>query len=304
MRELRADTAEVVTIGPILDSDGAPVTSGIASGTVDEIGIYKKGSTALTNLSGTAITHRAGGMYTFPFATGHTDTPGPMRFYLRDDSEALPTWEDFMILSAQAYDVKYLGTGSFTGQIQSVTIVSPADGTMEIELEDPSLSTAADDQLIGGMLNVLDRSTREVLGSRSIGDWLDGGNIAIVDEYDFEPTTGMDYELLWAPPASAAFAAEVDLTTDALVEVRTEMDSNSTKFIAIKAKTDLLPDTVDGYTITQLYAIFLSALGGVITDAATTTPQLKNPAGTQVRIDVTTDADGNRTGISFDFTGV
>ena len=86
--------------------------------------------------------------------------------------------------------------------------------------------------------------------------------------------------------------------------IREEIGAAGIALTAITAKTNLFPDTVDGYTLTQLLAVFLSALGGEISDADTTTPQLWNPAGTQVRIDVTTDANGNRTGISFSFTGV
>jgi hypothetical protein len=106
MFELKIDTSATILFGPVMDTDGAPVV-GLTKGGVDEVGVYKDGATALTDLSAVDITHRGGGMYTTALAAGTVDTFGKMRFFIRDDSECIPVWEDFMVLTANAYDSKY-----------------------------------------------------------------------------------------------------------------------------------------------------------------------------------------------------
>jgi hypothetical protein len=139
-------------------------------------------------------------MYTFPATAGHIDTVGPMRVCFLDLSVCLPFWEDFNVLSEQAYDAKYEGMGSFIGQVAAVTADTPITGVTRITLADPGLSAVGDDQMSGSFLYILDRDTREVLGVRAAGDWTDASNYIFVDDYDFVVTTGMDYLLAWAPP--------------------------------------------------------------------------------------------------------
>ena len=102
---LKQSTAETVTVGPALSiSDGVTPVTTLASGTVDEIGVYKEDGTALVDLSGLTLTHRAGGVYTFPLSTASTDTVGRLYLYIRDDSACLPIWHEFMVLDPEAYD--------------------------------------------------------------------------------------------------------------------------------------------------------------------------------------------------------
>jgi len=109
---IKQSTAATLTIGPFLDiTDGVTPEVALAAGSVDEIGVYKHGATALTDISGdTTFTHRAGGTYTITLDTGDTDTVGLMRLLVRDDSEALPVWMDLMVLPANVYDSLIGGT--------------------------------------------------------------------------------------------------------------------------------------------------------------------------------------------------
>ncbi len=48
--------------------------------------------------------------------------------------------------------------------------------------------------------------------------------------------------------------------------------------------------------------LFLAALAGPLSGAATTTVTIENPAGSKNRIVATVDSDGNRTAITYDKT--
>ena len=94
MQWLKQSTAATITVGPFVDkTDGVTPETGLAVGTVDEIGVYKSDATALTDLSGTTtFTHRAGGMYTMTLSTTDTATLGRLKAFIRDDSVCLPVW--------------------------------------------------------------------------------------------------------------------------------------------------------------------------------------------------------------------
>jgi hypothetical protein len=110
---LEQSTAATVAIGPaVAIADGVTPVTSLASGTVDEIGVYKAGATALTDLSGTAITHRAGGMYTIPLPTGAVGTLGPLVFFLRDDTACLPIRHEYIVVPSNVYNMLVDGAGT------------------------------------------------------------------------------------------------------------------------------------------------------------------------------------------------
>ena len=124
MRFLKTGVANVIDIGPAVigSTDGrlvSPVT-GLAVGTVDEIGVYKHGATALTSTTAAAITHRAGGIYTMSLTTGFVDTVGRLTFYCRDDSACLPIRHEFMVLPGQVYDSLVGGTDDLDVQVSGI----------------------------------------------------------------------------------------------------------------------------------------------------------------------------------------
>jgi len=120
---LKQSTSTTVTIGPAVDaSDGVTPETGLAAGTVDEIGVYKHEGTSLVDISGdTTMTHRAGGMYTVTLDTGDTDTVGRLRLFVRDDDTCLPMWKDFMVVPANVFDAQL---GSDKLQVDAVEISS------------------------------------------------------------------------------------------------------------------------------------------------------------------------------------
>jgi len=129
MKELRRNTAILLQIGPALDTDGIPVT-GLASGTVDEIGVYKNGATSLTSISAAAINAiGSSGNYYTTFATGTVDTLGPLTFYMRDNDQCIPVFQDFMVLPEDVYDRKYGSGVAQAGGARTITLAATASAT-------------------------------------------------------------------------------------------------------------------------------------------------------------------------------
>lgn len=116
---VRQSTAATITVGPAVDkTDGVTPETGLGSGTVDEIGVYKHDATSLTDISGTTtLTHRAGGMYTATLSTSDTGTVGRLIFYMRDDDVCLPVWHEFTVLPANAYDSLVAGTDTLQSDL-------------------------------------------------------------------------------------------------------------------------------------------------------------------------------------------
>ncbi len=56
------------------------------------------------------------------------------------------------------------------------------------------------------------------------------------------------------------------------------------------------------WTVRQAFRMFLAALAGPLSGAATTTVTIENPTGNKNRIVATVDSDGNRTAITYDKT--
>lgn len=69
---------------------------------------------------------------------------------------------------------------------------------------------------------------------------------------------------------------------------------------AIKAKTDLLPGTIDGKTFIAGWTLVMSALLGKASGLATTTAIYRAVDDSKDRITATVDADGNRSAVTLD----
>ncbi len=95
-------------------------------------------------------------------------------------------------------------------------------------------------------------------------------------------------------------------TTSALAVVATDVASTlaavDTEVAAIKAKTDLIPGTQDGYTFAQLQALIAAVLLGKASGLGTSTAVFRSANDSKDRVTATVDADGNRTAVTLDAT--
>lgn len=124
---LKQSTAVTLDFGPIVSSsDGVTPVTTLAAGTVDEIGVWKEGGSALTDISGTTtLTHIAGGMYTLTLSTTDVGTLGKLRVMIRDDSACAPAWQTYMVVTANFYDTA-CGADQFDVAVTNITD-SPAN---------------------------------------------------------------------------------------------------------------------------------------------------------------------------------
>ncbi len=109
---LKKDATATIFIGQAVDAtDGFTPETGLTAGGVDEIGIYKAGATALTDISGTTtLTHRAGGVYTVTLTASNTDTLGQGLFVLRDDSVCRPIAVPVMVVPTHIYESMFVAS--------------------------------------------------------------------------------------------------------------------------------------------------------------------------------------------------
>ena len=93
-----------------------------------------------------------------------------------------------------------------------------------------------------------------------------------------------------------------DLPTNAelATALGTADDAVLAQVALVKAKTDLIPGTIDGYTFAQGWTLTMSALFGKASGLATTTAVYRAVDDTKDRITATVDADGNRTALTLD----
>jgi hypothetical protein len=81
MKLLKQSTASTVIVGPVLDANGAAVTTAV----VGDFKLAKNGTTA--TLSGATVTHDANGYYTIALTTSNTDTVGRLVLYSGNSAE-------------------------------------------------------------------------------------------------------------------------------------------------------------------------------------------------------------------------
>ena len=101
---LRQSTAATLTIGPILDANGAEYTGAV----IGDISISKNGT--LTALASAAtLTHSANGIYSLALTTGNTDTLGRLQLVCNKSTYQMPL-VGANVVPAMVYDSLVDGT--------------------------------------------------------------------------------------------------------------------------------------------------------------------------------------------------
>ena len=114
MKLLKQSTASTVVVGPVLDANGAAVTTAV----VGDFRLAKNGTTA--TLSGATVTHDANGYYAVALTTGNTDTVGRLAIYSGNTahSMALHHWT---VLLASVFDALLTNATNTTGGLATAT---------------------------------------------------------------------------------------------------------------------------------------------------------------------------------------
>ena len=114
MKLLKQSTASTVIVGPVLDANGAAVTTAV----VGDFRIAKNGTIA--TLSGATVTHDANGYYTVALTTGNTDTVGRLAIYSGNTSHCMAT-HHWTVLLASVFDAILTNATNNTGGLVTAT---------------------------------------------------------------------------------------------------------------------------------------------------------------------------------------
>lgn len=106
----------------------------------------------------------------------------------------------------------------------------------------------------------------------------------------YDPPTNTEMEARTIAAASYATASALD-TVDNFID---------TEVAAIKAKTDLIPGTIDGKTFSELVTLFAAVLLGKASGLETTTAVYRAADDSKDRVTATVDSDGNRSAVTLD----
>src|SRR3990172_5645659 len=106
---LKQSTSAVVSFGPFLDkTDGVTLEVGLVSAidhTTSGIFLSKNGGAlAIRSQAVTASTYDAYGNYRVTLSTTDTNTLGTLRMQFSEAATCVPVWQDFMVVSANAYN--------------------------------------------------------------------------------------------------------------------------------------------------------------------------------------------------------
>jgi hypothetical protein len=114
MKLLKQSTAATVIVGPVLDANGAAVTTAV----VGDFRIAKNGTTA--TLSGATVTHDANGYYTIALTTSNTDTVGRLEIYSGNTAQATAV-HNWLVLLASVFDAIQTNATNSTGGLVTAT---------------------------------------------------------------------------------------------------------------------------------------------------------------------------------------
>lgn len=136
MRVLRQNTARTVLFGPIVDATDASAETGQTIAPSDRL-FSKLGGDPAATTDGSNAVHKSGGHYAATFTATDLSTAGDLRLIVSKSGCAV-FWEDFEVLTAQAYDARYVhpliaqaiqyGTAQ-GGGAAAITLASAASST-------------------------------------------------------------------------------------------------------------------------------------------------------------------------------
>jgi hypothetical protein len=116
MRYLRQSTSVDVSVGPFLDTADGFTPKTALTITQPDILLKKNGGAIAQKNAAQTLSHESIGYYEVTLDATDTNTLGILRVMI-NESGALPVWEDFMVLPANAYDSLVAGSDTFDVQV-------------------------------------------------------------------------------------------------------------------------------------------------------------------------------------------
>jgi hypothetical protein len=246
-RRLKQSTTVTVQFGPFLDETDAKTPETALTIPQSEVMLSKNAGTYAQKNSTGASAHLNHGFYSVSFDATDTNTVGHMRGQIFM-AGALPVWEDFEVLSPNAYDA-LIGVGDIarTTDLASMADIVTAMDTTSTQLQDIRESVLIREGTAqGGALTYITLDS----GASSVNDnYIDcgvvlvtgpgAGQVRTIAYYDgTSKGAGVTPDFVVAPTSATRFiiipAAGGAAGGATAVEVRQEMDANSTQFQAIR----------------------------------------------------------------------
>lgn len=137
MQLLKQSTASTVVVGPVLDADGAAVTTAVAA----NFSIAKNGTVAA--LTSETVNHSANGYYTIELTTSNTNTLGRLDIIVNNTAMSMANHR-YDVLVAATYDAIVttgIATGAQTLDIQSRLPASLDSGNMRSSVQSMAANT-------------------------------------------------------------------------------------------------------------------------------------------------------------------
>lgn len=110
---------------------------------------------------------------------------------------------------------------------------------------------------------------------------------------------GMGANVMTAAAAAADLTTELQSGLATAAALDTVDNFLDTEIAAIKAKTDLIPGTIDGKTFEEAWMLVTAVLLGKASGMGTTTGVFRSMDDGEDRVTATIDADGNRTAVTY-----
>ena len=152
MRYLKADTAVVVAVGPMVAIADGFTTVDAATVTAIDCGIKKAGTagaaislTASGGANDMVPTANNPGHYDMELPAADVNLEGPLRYTFNDVDVCLPFWEDFMVVNANVYDSLFAAAATDYLQVDTFQVAgSAALAAIEGEVDDALIAQNLD----------------------------------------------------------------------------------------------------------------------------------------------------------------
>ena len=228
-RDLRYNTAVQVTVGPFRDkTDGVTIENALTisneritlvvdtdNGNAPVIILDNvTGATSGTDNDLNYISNCDAGLMRFEFSAANTQRYGRMFLTIDDPNNHVPVFHEFEILSQEVYDAKY-GTGNLPANAKAISGDSGAADNLEAACDGSGYNLGAGQIVVA----------------------------SVTSKTGYELTSAYDAAKSAASQSSvnAIDAILDDLHDTDIPAIKTVVDANGIRLVAIQGKTDMLP---------------------------------------------------------------
>jgi hypothetical protein len=290
MQLLKLSTAATVVVGPVLDADGAAVTTA----TVTDFSIAKNGTVAA--LTTETVTHSVNGYYTIALTTSNTNTLGRLDIIMNDSAMSMANHR-YNVLPADTYE-ELLTTGiadAVWDEDNRDHLLAHSTGKNLDTIRKANYVTDGTVAAGGTLTTTTFRTTLTQANGKYRHQTLlfMTGNLAgeskpIIESYQTDGVIELDEPFTAAPTAGDEFVILPDHVHPLSITI--------SRILAAEIEPG-------GYDLKRTLQAVGAMLAGLVSGAGSGTESFKaigTPGKTRVQFVV--DSNGNRTGVTYDWS--